>query len=309
MSALPRRLPRTGPRARRALVLAVVAPVIAIGCSETAGDGGEGASGAGSSHEYWHGLTAYPHVPADVAAAPVVVMVPGGSWNSADPSGLGPLADAFAAAGVLAVPVTVRAAEDGVVYPTPIEDIRCAVADAAATARATGIEPELMVLLGHSSGAHLAALAALTPSSTTPECEDPIVDPDAFVGLAGPYDIRQVPFAEALMGAPIDEAPRAWAAANPVLLADRRPELPVLLLHGDADEVVPVSFSTDFGEALRAGGHVTTVRVLPGVTHQGVYAADAAAGPVVEWIRSLPSVSPTETGRSRFVGTMTSRHP
>lgn len=277
-------------------ILAIVAAVVVVGCS--AGEGDEGVSGAGtSSHEYLPGLTAYPHVPADVASAPIVVMIPGGSWNSADPSGLGPLADALAADGVFAVPVVIRAAEDGVVYPTPLEDIRCALADAVATARAAGIEPERVVVLGHSSGAHLAALAALSPDGTTPACEDPIVDADALVGLAGPYDIRQVPFADALLGAPIEEAPTAWAAANPALLADRRPGVPVLLLHGDADETVPASFSTDFGETLRAGGHATTVQILPGVTHEDVYAADAAAGPIVEWIGSLSPVSPSGRGR------------
>ena len=44
-----------------------------------------------------------------------------------------------------------------------------------------------------------------------------------------------------------------WDAANPVLLADQRPDVPVLLLHGDADELVPTQFSTDFAAALQAG--------------------------------------------------------
>ena len=76
--------------------------------------------------------------------------------------------------------------------------------------------------------------------------------PDALIGLAGPYDIRQfADAADALFAAPIDEAPAEWDAANPVVHADLRPEVPVLLLHGEADDVVPVSFTTDFGTALR----------------------------------------------------------
>jgi dipeptidyl aminopeptidase/acylaminoacyl peptidase len=62
----------------------------------------------------------------------------------------------------------------------------------------------------------------------------------------------------------------------------------VLLLHGEADDVVPVSFTTDFGTALEAAGHPTTVRVLTDEDHETVYAAETAARPVVDWLESLP---------------------
>ena len=87
--------------------------------------------------------------------------------------------------------------------------------------------------------------------------------PDALVGLAGPYDIRNFSDAAANLFAP-DADDATWDAANPVLLAARRPEVPVLLLHGDADELVPAQFSQDFAAALRAGGHHATLSVLPG---------------------------------------------
>ncbi len=270
----------------------VGAVVLALaGCSSSGG----GESGAGAttpsagptSHEYLPGLTAFPHVPEGVSTAPVVVMVPGGSWETADPTGLAPLADALAVQGVLAVPVVVRAAVDDVVYPTPVEDVLCALADAAATARSAGIEPDQLVVLGHSSGAHLAALAALDADRMTPECEDPVVAPDALVGLAGPYDIREFSdAASALLDPDADAA--VWADANPVLLAARRPELPVLLLHGADDGVVAPRFSTDFAAALRSGGHPTTLTIVPGEDHDGIYTAQVAAGPVASWLADLP---------------------
>ena len=240
-----------------------------------------------TSHEYRPGLTAFPHVPEGVTTAPVVVLVPGGSWETADPTGLAPLADALAARGVLAVPVVVRAAADDVVYPTPVEDVLCALADAAATASAEGIEPDHLVVLGHSSGAHLAALAALDADGLSPDCEDPVVAPDALVGLAGPYDIREFSDAASALLDP-DADPAVWAEANPVLLAARRPELPVLLLHGADDDVVPPDFSTDFAAALRGGGHPTTLTIVPGEDHDSIYTAQVAAGPVASWLAALP---------------------
>ena len=277
------------------LALAACTSSVRVG----ADDGGDGTpagqaartpSAGPTGHEYLPGLLAFPHLPPGVSEAPVVVMVPGGGWQTADPTGLAPLAATIAAEGAVAVPVEIRAAEDGVVHPTPIEDVLCALADASATVEAAGIRPSRLVLLGHSSGAHLSAVATLDPTGVTPRCEDPVVAPDALVGLAGPYDIRAFADAAArLFPADADEA--TWDAANPVLLADHRPQVPVLLLHGGDDDVVPVQFSEDFAQALRTAGHPTTLTIQPGVDHTEVYSPAEAAEPVVRWLGGLSAPS------------------
>ena len=264
-----------------ALLLAVA---VVAGCGN--GDDGTGPDGT-ASHDYLPGLASYPHLPAGVTAAPVLVMIPGGAWRGADPTGLQPLARALADRGVVAVPVRIRAEGDGVYYPTPVDDVLCALADGVATARAAGIEPTRVALLGHSSGAHLAALATLDPHQFRPDCQDPLVEAQAFVGLAGPYDIRTFVEAASALFRP-GAAPAELAAANPVLLAADRPEVPVLLLHGERDERVPVGFSTDFAAALQAGGHPTTLTVLPREDHDSIYSASTAADPVAAWLEGLP---------------------
>ena len=72
--------------------------------------------------------------------------------------------------------------------------------------------------------------------------------------------------------------------AEGVTRVEQGDEVPVLLLHGEGDDVVPSSFSTDFGAALRNGGHDETVSILPGEDHQSIYSAEVAAGPVTEWL-------------------------
>ena len=234
----------------------VGAAVLALAGCGSSGDGDTGAGAATpsagqTSHEYLPGLTAFPHVPEGVTTAPVVVLVPGGSWETADPTGLAPLATPWPREECSPFPSSCARRPT-----TPSTPRRSRTSwrpgDAAATASAEGIDPSRLVVLGHSSGAHLAALAALDADRLSPDCEDPVVAPDALVGLAGPYDIRE--FSDAASALLDPEAdPAAWANANPVLLAAQRPELPVLLLHGGDDDVVPPDFSTDFAAALRGG--------------------------------------------------------
>lgn len=215
-------------------------------------------------------------------------MVPGGGWRTADPSGYAGLAASLAAAGMVAVMVEIGAAEDGAVYPTPVDDIHCAVAYASAQAAAGGSEPGPIVVLGHSSGAHLAALAALDSREHPPDCPHPPARADALVGLAGVYDVDRLPaLAYLLFAATPEEDPEKWEEGNPVLHADLRPDLPVLLLHGALDRLVPVSFSQDFAAALEAGGHDTTLTIVPDADHGEIILAEFSGEVIADWVMHL----------------------
>jgi acetyl esterase/lipase len=238
--------------------------------------------------EYRPGVEGTVIFPDRKAGAPVVVMIPGGAWVTADPAGFDGLARYLADSGVIVAPVEVRAAEDGVVYPTPVEDALCAAAFAVDSAMSIGFEPGPVALFGHSSGAHLAALGALGTVPYPDDCPNPEATPDALIGLAGVYDVSLLPdLAEPFFGVAADEDPRLWDEGNPVRRAGLRPDLPVLLVHGDADELVPLSFTTGFASALEEGGHPTTVEVVAGAGHHEVYAADWVGDLIVEWVRGL----------------------
>jgi len=238
--------------------------------------------------EYLPGLTATLYLPEATSAAPLVVMVPGGGWRSADPTGYARLAVHLAESGMAVLTARISAADDGAVYPTPIEDIHCAVGHAIARTEAAGISPDPVILIGHSSGAHLSALAALTAAQELPECPDPPRPVDALIGLAGVYDVTRLPaLAFLLFGVAPDDDPELWEEGNPLLRAAMRPELPVLLLHGDADRVVPVSFTSDFALTLEQGGHNTAVTIIPGADHNEIYSPEASGDLIVDWIEGL----------------------
>jgi acetyl esterase/lipase len=275
-------------------LLAVLMSALLVSCGGSNGPtpGGTSTARPSTTIEFSPGLTESVYLPAGSGRVPLVVMVPGGSWTTADPAGLTGLAAALADAGIAAAPTHVRAAADKVVYPVPVEDVLCAVAAAAAALRARGDDPAPVAVLGHSSGAHLAALAVLAADDHAAQCAFPAVRPDALVGLAGPYDISQIPeIARALLGTDPTDDPATWASANPLRQVDLRPEVPVLLLHGAADVTVPLSFTSQFAQALEDAGHPTTVQVVPRADHQSIYLADVSGGRIARWLLAL-----SETG-------------
>jgi acetyl esterase/lipase len=241
--------------------------------------------------EYLPGVEGQVIFPGQKGRVPIVVMIPGGAWVTADPAGFDGLARYLADSGVIAAPVEIRAAEDGVVYPTPVEDALCAAAFAVDSATSNGFEPGPIVLFGHSSGAHLAALGALGAVPHPEDCPYPEATPDALIGLAGVYDVSVLPdLAEPLFGVTADEDPALWEAGNPQVQAALRPEVTVLLLHGSDDDLVPVSFTTNFAAALEGGDHQVTVEIVPGADHHEIYSAPTSGRLIVSWVEGLVSV-------------------
>jgi acetyl esterase/lipase len=239
---------------------------------------------------YRPGLEADVYIPDRRGTVPLVVLIPGGGWVTADRAGLAPLAERLSADGMFVINATYRAAEAGVVFPTPVQDVLCATAYAVERAERAGRRPSPVVLVGHSSGAHVAALAALGAVDGAADCQLPAVAPDALAGLAGVYDISA--FADVvrpLIGASPAEAPDAWHAANAMTWVTARPSLPVFLAHGYSDGLVPASFTTRFATALEDADHAVHVELFLGAGHHDLYRPDVIAAPLEAWIRTLPS--------------------
>ncbi len=293
-----------GRNARRGCVVAGLAAVLilAVGCGSAADDG-EGAVASGdvpsqapnaTTSEYLPGLEAdvyLPVGPSGEGGVPVVLLVPGGGWQTADRRGLAPLAEELAGAGFVVVNSTYRAGEDGQEFPVPLQDVICASGFAVDAARAAGLDGGPVVVLGHSAGGHLASLAALTGDELAGQCPYPVPAIDGLIGLAGVYDVRAFQFAlDDFFGGTPAQTPDAWRQGDPVALLDsgRAPEdLEVLLMHGDGDDDIPLRQSRTFEEALTSAGVPVQLEVIPGATHQSIYTAEVAAPVAVDWIRDL----------------------
>jgi acetyl esterase/lipase len=239
-----------------------------------------------STEDYLPGVAADTVVPS-VQRAPVVVLIPGGGWQTADRAGLEPLADALAAHGIVAVNATYRASEDGVRFPVPVADVVCAVDYAVARTRRAGITPTHVVVLGHSAGGHLAALAALRGPHFRSNCPYPPATVDGLIGLAGAYDVFQLrDVARSLFGVSAGEDQKLWRDGDPMEWASLRPELPALLAHGTDDDMSE-TFTTRFAAALERGGHHVRTELVQGATHQTIYTRQVIGDLVIGWVRAL----------------------
>lgn len=209
--------------------------------------------------------------------APVAILVHGGGWYGGDRSSLEPLALELADRGFVVVNATYRTDSGG--FPESVEDVVCAlISGREIAAQAGGTGP--VILVGHSAGAHLASLATLAGNEFAPsDCryEGPAVPPDGFVGLAGPYKIQNLfGLLDDWMGTPVTNDPDLWSRAVPETYVDRNVDVPIRLVHGDADRVANISFSRLFAEELEGvdgrdvelieipgGGHSTMLSPLP----------------------------------------------
>jgi acetyl esterase/lipase len=291
---------RRGARLAAAL-LSIALAATAGGCARD--DDGRGTPVAEgpfrvAGEDYLPGLHADLHLPEGVSVAPVVVLVPGGAWRTADPEGFLPLARWLAGSGIVAVTTTHRAAAAGGRFPEPVAQILCSIDFAVRRALEAGITPSAVVVLGHSSGGHLAALAALAGDRFRAPCPYPPARVDGFVGLAGAYDVARLPdVAEPLFGSTPATEPATWRDGNPLTWVRRegQPRLRVLLAHGTADADLPPSFTTQFAHALRGAGHEVTVSMVEGADHHAIYAAQVVGPPIVAWLMPPGTESPGGT--------------
>jgi acetyl esterase/lipase len=253
--------------------------------------GADGATAAVGTEEYLPGLEEDLYVPSPTGSAttlPLVVMIPGGAWVTADRSGLAPLAAYLSDHGLAVANATIRGANADFRFPGPVQDVLCAVDAAVERTRQRGVTPAPVVIMGHSSGAHLSALAALGAVDERGDCPHPPARIDAAVLLSGIYDLASAAdVAEPLMGTSLQHDPDGWRAASAFTWTANRPEVPVLLAHGDHDELVPQSFTTRFATALEQAGHAVHVEIVPDAGHHEIYSPDAVGPDMVRWIAGL----------------------
>lgn len=151
--------------------------------------------------------------------------------------------------------------------PAALEDVQRALAWIARDGATHGLDASRIVAIGPSAGGHLALLLGLAP------LPDDAPRPVGVIDLYGPADVADLlppsrnarPFARRW----IPDGPGQDALARRVspLAHVRAGAPPVLIVHGDADDVVPYAHSVRLAEALRDAGVRVELVTLPGGRH------------------------------------------
>ncbi len=200
--------------------------------------------------------------------APVVIFIYGGSWKSGDRSMYRFVGGAFASRGFVVVVPDYRIYPD-VAYPAFIDDAAAAVAWTKANIAEYGGDPRRIFLVGHSAGAHIAAMLTLDKAFLAHVGMDPDRDIVGMIGLAGPYDFLPLndPVLETIF-APAGDLTKT----QPIEYA-RSGAPPMLLLTGEGDTTVYPRNSRRLAEAIQGKGGQATLKVYSGVGHVTIAAA------------------------------------
>ncbi len=249
---------------------------------------------------YAPGLTLNVHRGGSAENAPTLLYLHPGSWMRGKP-------------GRQARPLVHRLVKDGWVvldvsyplspaatFPDHVIGVKRAIAWARDGGARYGIDPARIAVSGGSAGAHLAAVAALTPgvSALQPGFEDADVSVLGCVPFYGIFDLlnrnatrHDWPFvAKYVMKSRRAASPELYRLASPLdLVSNAAP--PFHIVHGEFDSVVLPAESVYLNEALQSAGATTTYIEVGAAQHgfDGINGlrAKAIAAVCADWLNKL----------------------
>jgi acetyl esterase/lipase len=217
----------------------------------------------------------------DDAPRALCVFLHGGGWRLGcrrdGPGPVGPSSQLFfhrmAERGLAVAPIDYRLSGEAT-HPAQLDDVVAAcgfLADHGADLRTDDLP---LTLWGVSSGAHLAGLAALASpvgdrivavaSWSAPS--DLAALPDDIEAIGGTADRGMGSRESALLGVPMGDHPDLARAASPVAHV-RATATAFQIVHGTADEHIPIAQSQRFRTALESAGVTVETSFVEGANH------------------------------------------
>jgi acetyl esterase/lipase len=176
------------------------------------------------------------HLP-QVPSGRVVVLVHGGFWKlEHDRRHTREMAGALAARGHLVATPEYRRVRGGGGWPITCEDVRDAITRLPMLLDGLGLPRGPVTVAGHSAGGHLALWLATTGV--------PVRRVVALAPVSDLYAAMRLGLGDRATQAFLGEA--APEPADPMTLFAHRPDVEIVIVHGDADADVPVSLSRGF---------------------------------------------------------------
>jgi acetyl esterase/lipase len=208
--------------------------------------------------------------PAGAGLHPVAIVIHGGYWRAAyDLKHIGHLCEALVRAGMATWSLEYRRlGNPGGGWPGTFHDVKAGAAHLASLSKSKAIDVTRVIAIGHSAGGQLALWLCKQNGLGK---QNPIAL-RGVVALAPVADLRRAwelklsgNVVNELLGGSPDKVPERYRSASPIEMVPLGVRQQVI--HGAADDVVPVSISRGYVAAARKAGDDATLTEPPGAGH------------------------------------------
>lgn len=224
---------------------------------------------------------------------PLIVFVQGSGWTFPNVNKQIPQLGQYARAGFAVATVTHRNAAKGHAFPAYLQDVKTAIRFLRAHAAEYAIDPEHVCIYGTSSGGNTALLVGLTgddPRFKTEEYKEYSDEVQCVVECFGPTDLIEMlpeqylnmindpaydntPFIEPFRGLvgknDVRQVLRDMSPVNYIGTCEKFP--PTMIIHGDADEIVPYEQGVLMYEKLCDAGAIVKMLCVKDAPHEGSF--------------------------------------
>lgn len=240
------------------------------------------------------------YLPKSSKPAPVIINIHGGGWNHGvkeSQTGF----NTFFKAGFAVANIEYRLTGQATA-PAAVEDSRCALLYIIKNAKGLNIDVDKIVVMGSSSGGHLALMTGMLANDHRFDGNCPGIDNVKVAAIVDRYGITDVwdwgygkngtsKSATNWLGRYAKDQKFA-ASVSPISYVSKA-NPPIFIVHGDADPTVPYQQSVELHKQLEAAGVVTKFITVPGGLH-GKFDKEKNAEINKEIIEFLKRVGVTE---------------
>lgn len=232
---------------------------------------------------------------------PVVIHIYGSAWfsnNSKGAADLGTIVKSLLDAGYAVVCPNHRSSMDAK-WPAQIHDIRAVIRFVRGEAKTYKFDSSFIATSGFSSGGHLASMAATTSGTKQTKVGTVDIDLEGALGnytsessavnaacdWSGPIDLTDMECGDhmkmgenspedVLLNSKLTQEPDKYLSLSVTTYVDKN-DPPVIIFHGEKDNVVPCCQGKKFFEALKAAGVKTEATFVPEGGHgMGMYSEE-----------------------------------
>ncbi len=234
------------------------------------------------------------------APTPAMIYIHGGGWRAGSKKSVPAWLKALVAEGKLSVVAVEYRFTDVATHPAQVNDCLRAIQFVRLNAQKWNIDPKRLGVTGGSAGGHLSAYVALHDDAANAKSDDPVQRQSSrvacAVSFAGPTDwtlLSSIKHDHPAYRQLIGYKPGTPAAElDASLVKDVSPisfvskdDPPIMQVHGDKDDIVPLKHASKLHEKLQSAGVKTELVVIPGGNHGVAGAGGAVAKRPAEFVQ------------------------